>query len=306
MRLHHRPSRERARGVALIAVLWLIAILTLLATTVATLSVSHRRAAQRFTEAVQLDSLADSAIRVMLLRLIAPKSPNERVAVGGVQRLELFGGVVDVTVERELGRIDINTAAEELIFALFAANGWEDQRARAMANRIADWKDTDDLRREGGAERDDYRTAGLEYAPRNSAFESPEELRQVLGANEITPDLFNSITVYTHAQSLPEALATGPVMRALALADERQLGGHRWIVAREPLSDGSSPGLSPVAAADGPATLIGEVVRIRSCAKRQALERCRTSIVRLTGSASTPVQIFAWQAAAASVSLMER
>ena len=74
-----RRSRERTRGVALIAVLWLLALLTLLATSTVALSVSHRRAAQRLAQAVELDARADSAIRVTFLRIIAPESPNERV-----------------------------------------------------------------------------------------------------------------------------------------------------------------------------------------------------------------------------------
>ena len=52
-------------GVALIAVLWLVVLLTLLATAVATLTVSHRRVVERYAEAVQADLTIDSATRVI-------------------------------------------------------------------------------------------------------------------------------------------------------------------------------------------------------------------------------------------------
>jgi general secretion pathway protein K len=273
---------SRARGVALIAVLWLIALLTLLGTAAATLSASHRRAARMLERSAQIDELADSAIRVTLLRMIAPKSPNEHVPVGAAQTIALPAGVAEVEVERELSRLDLNTADDALVFAMFAANGWSDEQARQMADRIADWKDPDDEPRRGGAERREYADAGLHYAPRNGPFESVLELRQVLGAERITPDLLEACTVYTHTQTPPQTLASPLVMRALRLADTRQLDGHGWLAAQ-------------AAAGEEIVTLTGEVVRVRACARAGSFERCRSMTGRLTGSTHTPVQVFMWQ-----------
>jgi len=247
---NRRVASRSSRGVALIAVLWLLALLTLLATAVATMSVSHRRAARMLENSVQLDTLADSAIRVTLLRLMAPKEGGERFALGVPQTLQLLERRVEVTVERESTRIDLNTADDERLVAVFMAHDWNDEQARAMVDRIADWKDPDDQPRAAGAERAAYAAAGLHYAPRNGPLESVDELRQVLGAREIAPELLESFTVYTH-QQLP--------------ADEP------------------------------PPSLVGEIVRIRACARRQTLSRCTVTIARLTGSRSNALQIFVWK-----------
>ena len=107
----------------------------------------------------------------------------------------VLGASVEVTVERDLGRVDLNTASNALIFAVFAANGVEDDRAHLLADRIEDWKDADDSARDHGAERSQYVAAGLHYVPRNGPFESVDELRQVLGCAEIDAALFDAFTV---------------------------------------------------------------------------------------------------------------
>jgi general secretion pathway protein K len=297
-RRHHLSRSDRPRGIALIAVLWLVALLTLLATSAVALSTSHRRAVQRLTQAVELDARTDSAIRVILLRIMAPPTPNQRVPAGVTQRVEVADGGVDVTVERDLGRIDLNTASSALVFAFFAGNGVPEEQAHTLADRIEDWKDTDDTPHERGAERREYAAAGWRYVPRNGAFESVEELRQVLGAADIEEKMLSAFTVYTHAQAPLETVAAEPVKRALAVADERQLDGHSWMMAHDAVG-----GTSQVSATPPPSetpTLIGEVLRVRACASERAIERCRLAVVRLTGSTSTPMQVFAWNVASAN------
>ena len=283
---------RRGRGIALIAVLWLVALLTLLATTVVSLSVTHRRTAESYAESVQADSTLDSAIRVALLRLIAPPDRGAGSALEQTQSLAILGSSVEVTLQRETGRIDLNTAEPDLLVALFAANGWRESDARSMVARIIDWKDPDDTPEEGGAEVREYRDAHLPYGPRNAPFESVEELRQVLGSERIGDELFDSLTVFTHSTGGSQSAATPAVKRALAWADERQLGGHHWL--REAAGGG---GAAPIPSPDS--TLSGEVVRVRACVntQRAGTLRCRVAVVRLTGNVLVPLQVFEWQSA---------
>ena len=287
-----RRAPTGARGMALIAVLWVIALLTLLASTVVTLSVTHRRTAQRYAEAVQADLTADSAIRIVLLRLISPAGRESGFQVGQTQSISLFGSSVEVRIERESGRVDLNTADPALLFALFAANGWKENDARFMVARITAWKDADDVTEEGGAEARQYREANLSYGPRNAPFETVDELRQVLGSERIGDELFNSLTVFTHSTGSLESAATPAVKRALIWADERELGGHHWLA-----ETASGRGAGSTMAPDS--MLSGEVVRLHACMslREGRASRCRMAVVRLTGSVVTPLQVFEWKAA---------
>jgi general secretion pathway protein K len=278
--------RKRSRGVALITVLWLVALLTMLATSVVTLSLSERRLATRNMEAARLDAIADSAIRLTLLKLIAPKPRSDLPRPGQVIPVEVLNSTVEVFVERELGRVDLNTADEELIFAMFAANGWTEEKATSLSARIADWKDSDDTpHASGGAERSQYVEAQLAHTPRNGQFESVEELRQVLGAANVSEGFLQAFTVYTHTRSPVDFSAAPAARKALEFADKRQLGGHKWLTpAAENASNDEQQQQS----------LIGEVVRVRACPQAKST-RCRVVIARLTGSRDQPLQIFVWK-----------
>jgi hypothetical protein len=119
-----------------------------------------------------------------------------------------------------------------------------------------------------------------------------DELRQVLGAEHINDELFDSLTVFTHLTGcLQSAAATPAVKRALTWADERQLGGHHWL---QEAAGGARAGsaISPYP------TLIGDVVRLRACMRLQdgSADRCRVAVVRVTGSERNPLQVFEWRA----------
>lgn len=283
---------RRQRGVALITVLWLIALLTLLAGAVVTLSLTHRRTASRYAATVQADLTLDAAIRVVMLRLIAPPDRAAPFPVGSAQVVRVLDEPVSVIVEREAGRIDLNTADLDLLTAFFAANGWSESDATSMAARIVDWRDPDDETGAGGAESREYQAAHLNYGPHDGPFESVDELRQVLGSERISSELFDSLTVFTHAPGGVESAATPAVKRALVWADQRQLGGHRW------LNDTPNAGRSGTGTTLAAASLSGEVVRLRACAGHPT-ERCRVAVVRLTGNTKKPLQVFEWRAAPA-------
>ena len=281
-----RPRRRVEQGIALIAVLWLLASLTMIAVLVSALSLNHLRATQAIGEAIQADSIADSAIRITLLHLAAPQGQG-RWAAPESRQIELLGRMVTLKIDLEGGRLDLNTGNKQLLFALFAANGWSQSEAKAFVARIEDWADADDTTREGGAELHEYLAAGRNYGPRNAPFESVGELRQVLGGTHVSSDILDSLTVYTHAR-LPDGPAVTPaVTRALAWANSHQLAGHAWSVSPRS-SSGTTLGTQTSSA-------IGQVVRVHACATLRQTTRCRLAIARITGNAGKPFQIFVWR-----------
>jgi general secretion pathway protein K len=80
-------------------------------------------------------------------------------------------------------RLNLNVAAEDELRRLFVALRIDAGEADRLAQRIADWRDGDELRRGRGAEGPDYMKAGLP-PPRNAPFEQLAELRGVLGMTD--------------------------------------------------------------------------------------------------------------------------
>src|SRR5262245_56259231 len=95
-----RPGRSK--GIALIAGLWLIALLTMLCTAVVSLSVNHRRSVSRYEQMIQADLTDDSAIRLVLLKFIERSMSAD---VDLQQSIDVSGVAVDVTLAREIGRV---------------------------------------------------------------------------------------------------------------------------------------------------------------------------------------------------------
>jgi hypothetical protein len=74
--------------------------------------------------------------------------------------------------------VDVNTADTVLLAA--AASRLDPARMREIVDRILDWRDGDDLRREFGAEQSDYADT-IENSPANRAFVSNAEVVAAVG-----------------------------------------------------------------------------------------------------------------------------
>ncbi|MCB1885010.1 MAG: general secretion pathway protein GspK [Geminicoccaceae bacterium] len=124
---------------------------------------------------------------------------------------------IEVRVERESGKVDLNAADPGLVEALMAAALPKDlDRATALAGAAVDWRDTNGLRQLQGAEAPDYRRAGMPYGPADGPFRHPGELRAVLGMDEGTAArLESAVTVATGAADPALDLAPPIVARAL-------------------------------------------------------------------------------------------
>jgi hypothetical protein len=244
-----------------ITVLWLLALLTMLATTLVGLSVNQQRVAERYSQAVRTDEIADSAIRVTLLGLINTHNARVLVTLGVPHTIDVLDSNVLVTIEREAGRIDLNTADPDLLLALFAANGWREDEAHALADSIV--------------------------ASRGDPFLSVAEVQRISGAARFDAQVLDSLTVFTRSPGCSESAAAAPVKRALAWADEHHLGGHGWL--------SSNTGTTSFPAAAASSSFSGEVVRVSACMDVSGFSRCRTAVTRLTGNMQKPIQVFVWQ-----------
>jgi len=127
-------------------------------------------------------------------------------------------------MQDEVGRIDINTAREELLRGLLISQGMVEEDALKLVDAIADWRDADSQKRLRGAEASDYIAAGLNYPPANAPFQSIEELKLVVG---MTPELFGRlqphITVFSRQPGFNEQIAQRAVIRALTNVNDEQI-----------------------------------------------------------------------------------
>ena len=181
-------GRDRAsggeRGFALIIVLWLIVLAALIVTQVTALGRREARVALNLKSAAAAEAGADGAVYEAISHLLrqdpgwAADRQSHRIVVGTA--------TVDLEIEDENGKANLNAAPAIVLAALIQQFGVDGGRAQAVANGIIDWRGDSDDPGQHAQMATRYQAAGLNYAPTGEAFSNVDELGLVLG---MTPDL---------------------------------------------------------------------------------------------------------------------
>jgi len=134
-------SSRTPRGVALIAVLWLVAAMSLIITGIVQSVRSEIRTAGQQRQAVVANALADAAILMALQNLHASqKEPMSAVQFIPVQ---FQGRLTQVTVQPLNGLIDINNAGPLLLSDMYRyAGGLDAEAAQIMAQATINTRQT--------------------------------------------------------------------------------------------------------------------------------------------------------------------
>ncbi|MCG7918136.1 MAG: type II secretion system protein GspK [Candidatus Thiodiazotropha taylori] len=171
----------RNRGVALILVLWMVALLTIIAASFSTQSKVESRLAGNSKAALQAKLLAESGFSRAVMELMVI-SPQQRWNFNGqLYPLQTAQGELEVSIRNASGLLDLNKASSDQLNRLFVLISDDPEERNALVDRLHDWRDADDLRRLNGAEDKDYRAAGYDYATAGKDLTSLEELAYVMG-----------------------------------------------------------------------------------------------------------------------------
>lgn len=212
-------------GIALVLVLWIIALLTVMALGLTTTQRTESALTQNQLDGARFRAAAEAAINLTSLNLLSTSLetvPSEAVLVpDGVPRTLTFDGIeLSVTLYNEASRLNLNSVTQDQLATLIELaqgdDGFDQAQRDALADAILDWRDADDLTQLNGAEDGDYDAAGLPYGARDEPFQSVEELRQVLGMTRalyqrLAPDL----SVDNDSGRVDQQFASAPVIAAL-------------------------------------------------------------------------------------------
>lgn len=282
-------------GVALVLVLWMVALLSVIAGNFAYSMRSEAQITHNQLQVAQAKALADAGVQRALFELMKPPTSLQRWQGDGVpHELVLAGTTVRIVILDESGKIDLNTASDTLIRSLFRSVGLSDEESAALLDAVLDWRDNDMLRRPNGAEEADYRAVGRNYSPANAPFETVDELRLVQG---VTPELYRklapALTVYSRQAGVNVATAPKEVLLAIpgvnSVIVEAYLQDRLGALAagqKAPPFPGAEAFLSMSA---GMAYWVRSEVRMRD-----STYFAREAITRLNQNPGQPVTILAW------------
>jgi general secretion pathway protein K len=277
--MRRRPSCRRApeaqRGVALVLVLWLLVLLTVIASSHAQNMRIETQLASHQLDAARARALAETGVYRAIMELLVTGDANRWAVDGSPVAIETEAGNLSIVIRDASGLIDLNTVQAPLLDKVMVAAGVEAARREALVAATLDWRDQDEFRHLSGAEADDYRRAGLSWTPRNGRFSSVEEFRYVLGmSSELFERLAPYLTVWSGQRSVDPAFAPP------------------WLAA---VLFGADTGAPPTESGR-PTRSANSVyhIAVKSRTAGGAIASLVT-VVRITGATERPYTILSWQ-----------
>jgi len=285
------------RGWALVAVLWVLALLAMMAAAIVELQSTSARFEHRALDDLRLNSDIQAAMVRAVMGLTDTRTEARWKVDGSVERFLYHGDPVAVSVQDAAGLVDLNETDLTALQSLIQGFGVSSDDAQTLAQRIVDWRtqvdpDSPDVAME--ARDGDYAQAGRNYRPRHAPFQSVDELKLVLGmSGRLYAQLAPLLTVYSRNSDVDLQVAPEAVRLALQSSTNEM---------------GSQPGQGPTAVQPGlgatdsqddsstaAAVTPGHSYAITVVARHRDQAMKRTVTVAITGDDAKPVLVEAWR-----------
>ena len=295
---------------ALVLVLWVISLLTIMA---GSFALSMRREASITAGIInnaQAIAVAESGIAMAELMLLNPDQNQRWRADGSVYEIITNDAKVRVRLTSETGKVDINKADQVLLEALMANVPSAAEQKLKLVGAIIDWRDVDDLVHSDGAEKNEYKAAGLSYQPRNKPFQTLEELQLVFGINEVVfLQLEPLVTIYSGQSTVSVQQATKDVLQIIPGLDVSLIDSYikaRMDSAINNLAIPSFPSNSGLTSTTGQPMALGQT-QVLSLVSEALLNDESSAIISVvikkadpvlgqnTSSLPSPFQVLKWQ-----------
>jgi len=267
--------------VALVPVIWGVALMSVLAVSFLWTGNTSQHLARNGFDAAEIEAVAEAAIHRAALGLLEPTADKRWRVDGFPYDFRFDGWPMQVRIQDELGRIDLNFTDAPMLISLFQSAGLDFQAASSLVDKVLDWRDTSPFKRLNGAKDKDYRDAGYAYRPRNGAFQSLDELQLVMG---MTADLFRrvepALTIYSGRQFFDPQVAPREALLALPSMDETKVAA--LIAARPQMLLSALP-------------LNGRAFAVSARMQREGKIIKREAVIRMRDDPVKPFWILSWK-----------
>lgn len=297
--LKKRQSKKcKQRGIALIAVLFLLAILTFLAFTLSkdirteiTLTSHQLKRAQAL--ALAEEGIWRGAYKV-LSRNQQAVAKNTVLMAGEIYPLTSKNGDLSIKLQSSSGLIDINQAHAGLLKSLLMSVGETSISADIITDSVLDWRDSDDEVRENGAEATDYLDASASVSPKNGLINSIDELAWINGVTPVVLEKLRPlITVYSNQPRVDIYTAPKPVLDAIPFLNdaitERIIEKRKQGDKRLPIEDIANESRQYIGSSDN------QFIRISSLASVKGTVAGIIAVIKIEATSESPVTVVSWR-----------
>ena len=270
------PAGER--GIALVAVLWILALLATLVLGFVVEARTDLRIVRNDSEAAGARAIADAGVTLAILGVFDPTAGSQWRGDGRVHTLRYRGGTIHARVEDEGGKLDVNKAPLAMLRNLFQVLG------AANPDRIAAAIDAQRRAVLAGAD------PSVTGRPPPPAFPVLDDLRGLPG---MTPELYERlpdfVTVYSGQGSVDPQTAPAEVLLSLPDASPAQV--QAYLVGRAQPNGAPAPQTGQQVL---PSSALHVFTIVSQARTPHGATFTRRAVVTLTGVPEAPYRFLAW------------
>jgi type II secretory pathway component PulK len=268
--------RSRNLGIALVSVLWLLLLLSGLAATVSYIARVNAMLARHAFDLARAQAAADAAIVNTISRL-ADEQASRHPQLGVSESWTFDSMPVTVVVSSEGGRIDVNTAGDELLRAFMQTQGISADIASTLLQQLRAWQGI-------------VTGTTTNSSVRSRSLETIDELRELPGWREQNLNCWSAtLTVYSGRPDVAVPDATPGALAALEWLRAHSVDHANRTASADPLTATTTGTASSV-----PRDVLDEVIRIRASATANDVNTTSEWIGRVTGDSSLPALTMRW------------
>jgi general secretion pathway protein K len=272
-------ARDGERGIALVVVLWMSLLIAAIAGGFILDSRTSTRVARNNVDNALAVSIAEGGVHLAVFRLLDPDPDRRWHQDGRRYATELEGAALEIVIQDEAGKVDLNQGNPVLLEGLFAAAGLEAETTQALMQAI--------LAR---------RTVTGDAAPRR--FAAVDGLRSLQGMSDaLFARLRPALTVYGDGYGLHMMSAPRLALRAIpgvTAEDAEAFVAERYgAESSAALAKFLDVGQVREFRLDGVGPFVSITVHARTASGARATRR---AIVEVTGDLELPFIIREWRA----------
>jgi general secretion pathway protein K len=283
MTTHPFIKRKTERGIALVSVLWVLSLLSMIAAAAISTSRLFATLERSAVRGAEMDAIVEAGLSRGVLGII-DKRPEQRWRVDGLPQKYTFNGAqLQISVQDELGKFDLNAVDEQQIKSIFASVGIDSDTADTLASRVVAWRSP-----ESGSESEDSLRR-----PRHAPFQSIDEVKLVEGiGQELFAKIEPAITVHSRRPTIDPEIAPRAALLALPGVDPDRVDE---IIEARIKGDADADLDSRPGVLDVNVPLSGRVFTITVEAVGEGARARRTAVVLITTDPKRPYLVLDWR-----------
>ena len=255
------------KGLALMSVLWVVLILSIMALGLLSSTLVQTRLTHNVRSQVEAENIADAGIYLAIQRLNQPQAAAIASKPGNTFIAQFAGQDIEVRIEQERGKVDLNYAHQNVIENLLLYHKMHPEQALMVAQKYSENYSSDKKK------------------VLLSVSEFSQYSQQIVAIYDC---IYPYITVYSGISEVDWNSASKEVLLFLSWADEKKNGNKAGV--------GSAPVTPSTSVLRTATSSAGWAFRIHASIKLdQNWIVTRSAVVRLSGDGQQPYWVHEWQ-----------